>query len=202
MLGSLFNKATSLKVCNFLKYRLQCRCFLWILQNCLRIAFLYNTCRGCCWQFYHSTVKSTGVPVLWFRTSTCFWFWSKHFTRCHTNNSLLCCDKTISRLLELIGHIHLENINCFQFWWNTYTKDCTSNYNVTCQNTFFHFVVGQVPSISGYDFENGRMLCQQKYCIKTWLWESWFWFCSAYLYFADLKTIYFVSCLCCSCKLF
>ena len=89
----------------------------------LRIVFLYNTSGGCFWQSYHGTVKSAGVPVLWFRASTCFRFWSKTFTKRCTNNSLLSCDKTISSLLELIGHMLLiseyvlENINCFRFWW-------------------------------------------------------------------------------------
>ena len=172
-MGSLFNKVASLKVCNFLKNRLQHRCFVWILQNCLRIAFLYNTSGGCFWQFYHGTVKSVGVPVLWFRASTCFRFRSKTFTKGCTNNFLLSRDKTIYCFLELICHVHLiseyvlENINCFQFWWNTYTKSCRSNCNITCQNTFFHFAVGQVLWISGYDFENGRMPCKQKYCMKN-----------------------------------
>ena len=31
----------------------------------------------------------------------------------------------------------------------------------------FHFAVDQVLSISGYDLENGRMLCKQKYKIKN-----------------------------------
>ena len=53
MLESLFNKAASLKVCNFLKNRLKHRCSLWILQNCLRIAFLCNTSSGCFCQLYH-----------------------------------------------------------------------------------------------------------------------------------------------------
>ena len=30
-----------------------------------------------------------------------------------------------------------------------------------------HFAVGQVLSISGYDLENGKMPCKQKYCIKN-----------------------------------
>ena len=73
MLGSLFNKVLSLKIFNFLKNRLQHRCFLWILQTFLRKAFLYNASSGCFWQSYHDKVKSAGVPVLWFRTST----WSR-----------------------------------------------------------------------------------------------------------------------------
>ena len=145
-----------------------------------------------------------GACSLISHTSTCFWFWSKNFTRCCTNNSLLCCDKTISSLLELIGHIHLENINCFWFWWNNYTKRCTSNYNITCQNTFFPCTLWLVRCLQfqGMILKMEECWVRKNTALKTWLWESWFWFCSAYVYFADLKTIYFVSCLCCSCKLF
>ena len=97
----------------------------------LRIVFLYNTSGGCFWQSYHGTVKSAGVPVLWFRASTCFRFWSKTFTKRCTNNSLLSRDKTISSLLELIGQVlsiseyFSKNINCVRFWWKTFTKRCT-----------------------------------------------------------------------------
>ena len=73
----------------------------------LRIVFLYNTSSGCFWQSYHNTIKSAGVPVLWFRASTCFRFWSKTFMKHCSNNSLLSCDKTISFLLDLIGHVLL-----------------------------------------------------------------------------------------------
>ena len=85
-----------------------------------------------------------------------------------------------------------KKINCFSFWWKTYTKGCTSNYVISrVKRLPLHFRVGQVLSISGYDLENG-----------IWRWKSWFWFCSAFVYFADLKAIYFASCLWCSCKLF
>ena len=77
----------------------------------------------------------------------------------------------------------------------TMTKHCTSNCAISISRSkhflLLHFAVGQVLSISGYDLENGT----------SW-WKSWFWFCSAFVYFTDLKTIYFASCLCCSCKLF
>ena len=196
-MGSLFNKVASLKVCNFLKNRLQHRCFVWILQNCLRIAFLYNTSGGCFWQFYHGTVKSVGVPVLWFRASTCFRFRSKTFTKGCTNNFLLSRDKTIYCFLELICHVHLiseyvlENINCFRFWWNTYTKSCRSNCNITCQNMIQDMIL-----------KTEECRASKNIAWKTWRSKSQFWFYSAYVYFADLKTIYFASCLCCSCKLF
>ena len=168
----------------------------------LRIAFSCNTSGGCFWQSYHGTVKSAGVPVLWIRASTCFLFWSKTFRKRWSNNPLLSPDKTIPFLLDLIAHVLLisdqnrfwKNINCFCFWWKTYKKCCTSNYeNITCQKTFFplYFKVGLVLSISEYDLESG-----------TWRWKSRFWFCSAFVYFADLKSIYFTSCLYCKCKLF
>ena len=38
----------------------------------IRIPFLCNSTGGWFWQSYHGTVKSVGVPVLWFRASTCF----------------------------------------------------------------------------------------------------------------------------------
>ena len=76
----------------------------------LRIVFLSNTSSGCFWQTYHGTVKSTGVPVLWFCASKCFKFLSKTFMKCCTNNSSLSRDK-----------------NNFFLAWKTYTKCCTSN---------------------------------------------------------------------------
>ena len=103
MLGSLSNKVAGLKVCNFFKS--STLVFPVDIAKFLRIAFLYNTSGGCFWQSYHGTVKSAGVPVLWFRASTCFQFWSKTFTKRCTNNSLLSRDKTISSLLELIDHM-------------------------------------------------------------------------------------------------
>ena len=81
--------------------------FLVVIARCLRIAFLYNTSSGCFWQSYHGTVKSAGVPVFWFRASACFRFWSKTFTKRCSNNSLLSRDKSISSLLDLIGHVLL-----------------------------------------------------------------------------------------------
>ena len=123
----------------------------------LRIAFVYNTSGGCFWQFYHGTVKSAGVLVLWFSASTCFQFWLKTFTKCCTNNSLLSLGK-------------MKNINCFRFWSKTYPERCTNiNYVIHVSKYFFplHFAVSLVLSIPGYDLGNGRILCKQKYCIKN-----------------------------------
>ena len=164
------------------------------IAKILRIVFLYNSSSGCFSQSYHSTVKSAGVPVLWFCASTCFRFRSKTFTKLCSNSFFT---KTISCLLDLIGHVLLilehvlKNINCFRFD-EKLTQRCTRTMQYYISKTLhLHFAVGQVLSIWGYDLEN-----------EPWRWKYRFWFCSAFVYFADLKTIYFASCLCCSSKLF
>ena len=129
MFGSLFNKAAGLKVCNFFKNNLQYGCFLWILQKFFRIAVLDNTFGGWLLLTVLPRYNSAGVPILWFRASTCFRIWSKTFTKRCINNSLLLRDKTISSL---------------------------------------HFFLA----------------------LKAWRWKSRFSFCSPFVYFADLKTIY------------
>ena len=58
---------------------------------------------------------------------------------------------------------------------------------------FLHFTVGQVLSISGYDLENGRTPCKQKYCIKNIAVEIQILILFRFCYFVDLKTIYFTS---------
>ena len=101
----------------------------------LRIAFLYNTSGGCFWQSYHGTLKSAGVPVLWFPASTCFHFWSKTFTKRCTNNSLLSRDKSF--LLSWIDWSRAfdfricfgKTLNAFDFDENT--KRCTSSYVIS-----------------------------------------------------------------------
>ena len=107
VLGSLFNKVAGLTVCNFHKKWTPTQVIHMDAAKFLRIVFLYNTSGGCFWQSYHNTIKSAGVPVLWFRASTCFRFWSKTFMKHCSNNSLLSCDKAISFLLDLIGHVLL-----------------------------------------------------------------------------------------------
>ena len=107
------------------------------------------------------------MPVLWFCASTCFEFWSKTFTKRCINNSLVSrTEQFLPCLNWLVTYFRFQNmfwrnINCFQFWWKTYTKRCTSNFSPQ------HFAVGQVLSISGYNLENIRMQCQQKFCIKN-----------------------------------
>ena len=170
------------------------------IAKLLRIAFLYKNSGGCFWQSYHGTLKSAWVPLLWFHTSTWFQFWSKlsqnvaqvilHY---HVTKQFLPC---LNWLVTF-----WKNINCFRFSWKTYTNRCTSNY-----------VISRVKRLSLWlvrCFQNQGIIWKTEECrvikniaLKTWRWKSQFWCCSAFAYFADLKTIYFACCLCCSCMLF
>ena len=134
--------------------------------------------------------------VLWFCAFTCCWFWWKTFAkRCSNNFYYHVTKQFLPCLILLVTCFRFQimfwkNIVWFRFWWKTYTKHCISNY-VISRFKILHFVVCQVLSIWGYDFEN-----------VIWRWKCGFWFCSDFVYFADLKTIYFSSCLYCSCTLF
>ena len=147
----------------------------------LRIALLYNTFGGSFWQSYHG-------------------FWSKTFTKRATNNYLLSCDKTISFLFKLIGHmlLILEDI-----YWKTYLKYCRSNYVISlCNmpNITLQFV--RCSHFQGIIWKLEKCCVSKNIALKIWQWKSWFWFCSAFLYFADLKPVCFASCLCYSSKFF
>ena len=86
MLGSLFNKVAGLKVCNFFKKLTPTQVFPVDIGKILIVAFLYNTSGGCFRQSYHGTVKSAGCLFFDFAPP---------------------CTKTVSSLLELIGHVLL-----------------------------------------------------------------------------------------------
>ena len=88
MFGSLFNKVAGVKVCNFFKNKTLTQVFPVDIAKFLRIVFLCKTSGGCFWKSYHGSPKSAGAPVLRFRTSTCFRFLSKTFTKRCTNKSL------------------------------------------------------------------------------------------------------------------
>ena len=87
---------------------------------------------------------------------------------CHVTKQLFPCLKWLVTCFRF-QKIFWKNISCFRFWWKTYIKRCTSNYVISRVKDILplHFAVGQVLSISGYDLENGRMLCKQKYWIKN-----------------------------------
>ena len=61
-----------------------------------------------------------------------------------------------------------KNISCFWFWWKSCTKYYTNNYVVSFikRLSLPALAVGQVLSISGYDLEDRRILCKQKFWIK------------------------------------
>ena len=69
MLESLFNKAAELKTCNFIKKRLQHRCFSLKFAKFLRTLFLQNTSSG---HFWNQTHASAAV-LLHIRTGNFDW---------------------------------------------------------------------------------------------------------------------------------
>ena len=138
------------------------------------------------------------MPVLWFRASTCFQFWSKTFTKCCTNNSLLSQDKTISFLNWLVKCFQFQkmfwkNINCFWFWWKTYTRHCKSNDVMQCVKRL------SSPALCGWSGGLNFSVWFGKWnmAVKILI-LILFYFCLL----CWLKSHHFASCLFCSCKLF
>ena len=71
-------------------------------------------------QSYHSTVKSAGVPVLWFCLSPCFRLWSITYAKCCVNSSLLhVTKKFVPCLFWSIICCQFQNM----FWKNTVAFD-------------------------------------------------------------------------------
>ena len=144
------------------------------------------------------------MPVLRFCGFTCFQFWSNTLTKRCTNNSLLHVIKFLPCLNWLVTcfdfRICFRKVNASDFYKKTYAKRCASNYLISRVNRLLplHFAVDQALSI--WKTEECRV--SKNIALKTWRWKSRFWFCFAFVYFADLKTIHFVSCLYSSCKLF
>ena len=113
--------------------------------------------------------------VLWFRASMCFRFWSKTYTKCCTNNSLLSCVKIISSLLELIDHMLSiseyvwKNIRYFWFWW----KSCTNNFVISRVERF------SLPALCSWSSAFNLRICFWKrknavlillhFCLLYWL---------------------------------
>ena len=105
----------------------------------LRILFLYNTSGSCFWQSYHGTVKSAGVPVFWFRASTCFsdldqklsWNAAQIILYYHVTKQFPLCSIWLVTCFWF-QDMFWKNINCFGSWWKTYANRCTSNYVISC----------------------------------------------------------------------
>ena len=103
----------------------------------VQAAFLMNTSGGCFWQSYHSTVKSAGVSVLWFRASTRYYLDQKLTQNVaqiilyyHATEQFLPCLNWLIMDFRF-QNMFWKNISCFRFWWKTYTKRCTNNYVIS-----------------------------------------------------------------------
>ena len=65
MVGSIYNKVAGVKTCNFIKKRLQHRCFPVNITKFLRAAFLQNTSGGCfCFVCFQGGVKREYCPEI------------------------------------------------------------------------------------------------------------------------------------------
>ena len=137
----------------------------------LRTAFFIEHLRSML-QSYHSTVKSAGMFVLWFHAPTCLQFWVKTYRKRCPKNSLLSVTKQILPCLNWFitcfrfQNMFWKNISCFWYWWKTYTKRFTSN-NLLSRVRRLSLPALYSWSNSGYDLENGRMSCKQKFWIKN-----------------------------------
>ena len=115
-------------------------------------------------------VEQSQLGYLFFRASTYFRFWSKP-----TQNvaQIILYYHVTKQFLDglnwLMTCFRFQNIfcrnSCFRFWWKTYTKCCSNNYVISGVKRISSPVLcfDQVLLISGYDLENGRMLCKQNY---------------------------------------
>ena len=74
MLESLFNKVVGLKACNFIKRRLQHKCFPVKFAKCLRVPFLQNLFSRV--PFFCKTANFFGSLLLWTaREYQKYWIW-------------------------------------------------------------------------------------------------------------------------------
>ena len=133
------------------------------------------------------------MPVLWFHTSTCFWFWSKIFTKHCSNNSLLSFfTKTISSLLDLTGLVLLIS-ECFGKTLTAFDFDekltkrvgQAELFNITWQKTFFPFTLQLVRCFQFQGMIWKRDMLVQilililfHFCLICWLKKHLFWILS------------------------
>ena len=101
-------------------------------------------------------------------------------------------------LIWLVTYFWFQNmicksINYFRFWWKTYIKRCTSNYVITRVKRLSSPVLRCWSSAFNFWVWFGKRNIAVKIPILIF---------SAFAYFADFKTIYLGSCLCCSVRLF
>ena len=73
-------------------------------------------------------------------------------------------------------------------------------YHVSKDFLPLHFAVDQVLSVSGYDLENGRMPCKQKYCIKNMAVKIPNFILFHFCLLCWLNNNLFCVLFCCSCK--
>ena len=143
------------------------------------------------------------MSILLFCASTCFQFWLKDVAQIilyyHVTKQFLPC---LNWLVKCFRFQNIFRKTLIAFDFDEKPSQSVAQYNVSKNLLGLHFAVGQVLSSSGYDLKSGRMPCKQKYCIKNMAVKIPILILFCFFYFAGLKTIYFVSCLCCSCKLF
>ena len=77
-------------------------------------------------------------------------------------------------MLDWIAHVLLiserfgKTLIAFDFNEKLTQSIAQVTINIMCGDFLpLYFAVDQVLSVSGYDLENGRMSCKQKYCIKN-----------------------------------
>ena len=112
MLEFLLNKVAGLQVCNFIKKRLQNRCFSVKFAKLLRASFLQNTSGGCFWKYLMNSlfiayendeschcVVRIGSPALISLQGVCFvsfYFFFFSYFFCFT--TCLCIEVSLSIL--------------------------------------------------------------------------------------------------------
>ena len=136
LLNINYKKILNINFTHFFEKRLQHRCFLWILRN-FWVHFFYRTPAVAAFKS-GTTAQQSQLSVLWFRTSTCFQFWSKTSQSVaqiiiyyHVTKQFLHC---FNWLITCLGFQNMfrKSISWFWLWWKTYTKRCTNSNVISC----------------------------------------------------------------------
>ena len=137
--------------------------------------------------------------VLWFCTSVCFQFWSKTFMKHCSNNSLLSRDRSISSLLDLIGHVLLISENVLEkqllliLMKNLHRELHKELCTIMCQKTFFPCILWFVRC-----FQFQGIIWKTEHDGDNLNFD----FVPLLFILLTLNPFYFAFCLCCSCQLF